>query len=211
MLEYREWRHVLRGYTVVGFEKYIRGHLWDKLEVVLATGPNCRVGSGSGSNWTRTVAMGLTTWKTRNVGNGAVLPPKTWHFKFTILAPIKYLSSDHITTQSVRRLCSFSHSFTSRVQICDPTSICWVAIEMPPISLRISHYFTTTWRISVGLQIWMQEVKEGLKLNNLCIDYVMIRSKLKYIIGAKGAGTVYLELWFVSNPAKYPRFYFRSV
>jgi len=28
----------------------------------------------------------------------AGFPPKTWHFKFTILAPIKYLSSDRIMT-----------------------------------------------------------------------------------------------------------------
>jgi hypothetical protein len=31
----------------------------------------------------------------------------------------------------------------------------------------------------------MQEVKEGLKLDNLCTDHVMIRSELKYLIGAK--------------------------
>jgi hypothetical protein len=56
----------------------------------------------------------------------------------------------------------------------------------------------------------MQEVKEGLKLNNLRIDYVMIQSKLKYLIGAKEAGTVYLQLQFRSNPAKYLQFYVRS-
>ena len=157
---------------------------------MLATGPNCRVGSGSGSTRTRTVAMGLTTWKTRTVGNGAVLPPKTRHFTFTILPPIKYLSSDRITTWSVRRLCSVTPSFTSRLQMCNLASIRWIAIENPPISLRISEYFTTTQRISVGLQIWMQEVKEGLKLNNLHIDYVIIRSQLKYWIEAKWVGTV---------------------
>jgi hypothetical protein len=53
----------------------------------------------------------------------------------------------------------------------------------------------------------MQKVKEGLKLNNLHLDYVMIQSKLKYLIGAKGVETVYLEPWFGSNLAKYPRFY----
>jgi hypothetical protein len=56
----------------------------------------------------------------------------------------------------------------------------------------------------------MQEVKEGLKLNNLRIDYVMVRSKLKYLIGAKEAGTVYLQLQFRSNLAKYLRFYVQS-
>jgi hypothetical protein len=31
----------------------------------------------------------------------------------------------------------------------------------------------------------MQDVKEGLKLDNLRTDHVMIRSELKYLIGAK--------------------------
>jgi hypothetical protein len=31
----------------------------------------------------------------------------------------------------------------------------------------------------------MQEVKEGLKLDNLRTDHVVIRSELKYLIGAK--------------------------
>jgi hypothetical protein len=121
------------------------------------------------------VATGLTTRKTWTIGNGAVLPTKTWHCKFTILAPIKYLSSDHITTWSVCRLCSFSCSSTYCSEIRDPTSIRWAAIEHRPILLTICHYITTTQRISVGFPIWILEVREGLKLNNLRIDYVMIR------------------------------------
>jgi len=66
--------------------------------VVLATGPNSRVGSGFGSTRNRTVATGLTTRKTWTVGNGAVLPPKTRHFKSTMFAPMKYLSSDRSMT-----------------------------------------------------------------------------------------------------------------
>ena len=175
------------------------------LVVVLAKRANCRVSSGSSSTGTQTVSTGLTTRTTRTVGNGAVLPPKTCHFKFTILAPIKYLSSERITTWSVCRLCGFSHPFASRFHICNLTSIRWVTIINPPISLRISHYFTTTQQISVGLQIKIQEVKKGQKLNNLRIEYVMIRSKLKYLIGDKGVGTVYLELRSRCNPAKYPQ------
>jgi len=38
----------------------------------------------------------------------------------------------------------------------------------------------------------------------------MIRSKLKYLIGAKAAGTVYMEPRSGSNLVKYPRFYVRS-
>jgi len=106
----------------------------------------------------------------------AGFPPKTRHFKFTSLTPIKYLSSDHIMTWSVRRLCSFSCSFTSRCPICDQTSIPWVAIENPPISGKISLNFTAIRRILVLSQIWQREVKEQLKLHNLRTDHVMIRS-----------------------------------
>jgi len=163
------------------------------LGAVLATGPNCQFGSGSSSTQIWTVAMGLTTRKTCTIGNGPVLPPKTRHFKFTILAPTKWLSSDRITTRSICRLCSFSLFFPCRFQICDLTSIRWVAIENQPISLTICHFITTTQQISVRLHIWIQDVKERQKLNNLRIDHVMIRSKLKYLIGAQAAGTVYLE------------------
>jgi len=69
--------------------------LWS---LVLATGPISRVGSGYGSSRNQTLATGLTTRKTRTIGNGPVLPPKTRHLKFTIVAPIKYLSSDRIMT-----------------------------------------------------------------------------------------------------------------
>jgi len=143
--------------------------------VVLATGPNSRVGSTYSSTQNGTMATGLTTRKTRTIGNGPVLPPKTRHCKFTILAPIKYLSSDCIMTWSVRRLWSFSRSFTSRYQICDRTNIRWVAIENPPISRKISRYFTAIQRILVRLQILQREVKERLKLHNIRTDHVMIR------------------------------------
>ena len=169
---------------------------------MLATGPISRVGAGYGSTPNRTVAMGLTTRKTRTIGNGPVLPPKTRHFKFTILAPIKYLSSDRIMTWSVCTLCSFSRSFTSRCQICDRTDICWVAIENPPISRKISSYSTAIQRILVRSQIWQREVKERLDLHNLRTDHVMIRSELKYLIGAKVGGTVNMELRSGYNPVK---------
>jgi len=68
------------------------------LNLVTALGPNCRISSSSGSTQTRTVPTGLTTRKTWTVGNRAVLQPKTRHFKFSILAPIEYLSSNRITT-----------------------------------------------------------------------------------------------------------------
>jgi len=128
--------------------------------------------------------------KTRTIWNGPVLLPKTQHFKFTILAAIKYLSSDHIATWSLRRLCSFCRSLTSRIQICDRTGICWVTTENPRISLEICPHFTTTQRISLGSQISMLDVKERVKLHNLRIHHVMIQSELRCLIRAKVAGTV---------------------
>jgi hypothetical protein len=55
-----------------------------KVRVVLATGPNSRFGSGSGSDLEPDRCHGFS--------------PKTWHFKSTIVSPIKYLSSDRIVT-----------------------------------------------------------------------------------------------------------------
>jgi len=143
---------------------------------VLATGPNSRFGSGSGSNPEPDRCNGF--------------PPNTRHFKSTILAPIKYLSSNRIVTWSVNRLCSFSPWFHSRSQICDPTSIRWGAIENPHFSADISPYFTANQRILAQSQIWQPEVKEGITLHNLRTDHVTIRSELRYLIGGKVAGTV---------------------
>jgi len=136
------------------------------------------------------MATGLPTRKTLTIGNGPVLPPKTRHFKFTMLAPIKYLSSDRTMTWSVRTLCSFIRSFTFRFQICDQTNIRWVAIENPQVSLEIWCYVPAIQRILIRLQIREREVEERVKLHNLRIHHVMIRWDLRYLIGAKVARTV---------------------
>ena len=171
---YQSWGWDISYYAIS------RGH--SELCVVLATGPNSRVGSGFGSTQNRTFATGLTTRKSRTVGNMAVLPPKTRHFKSTIFTPIKYLSSDHIMTWSVRKLSSSSPSFTSRIQICDRTNICGGAVENPRNWLKNRLYFTATQRISVQSQIWMREVEDGLELHNVRTDHVTIRSELIYLI-----------------------------
>jgi len=160
---------------------------------VLATGPNSWVGSGSGSTRNQTVATGLTTRKTRTIRNGPVLPPKSRHFKFTSLAPIKYLSSDRIMTWSVLTLCSFSGSFTSHSQVCDRTNIHWMVIENPLISAKMWCYFTANPQILVQLQIWKREVEERIILHNLHINHVMIWWDLRYLTGANVAGTVKLN------------------
>jgi len=158
--------------------------------LVLAMSPNSRVGSGSASTRNRTVAMGFTTRKTRTVAFGPVSTGKPRPGKPGIFPPMKYLSSDRITTWSVRRLSSFSRSFTSNIQICDRTNICWVAIKNPQISTKIVRFSKATQRILVGSPTWKREVKERLILYNLQIDHVMIRSQFIYLIGANVAGTV---------------------
>jgi len=68
------------------------------VQLVLATGPISRVGSGSGSTRNRTVATGFTTRKTWTVAFGPVSTGKPGPGKPGIFPPIKYLSSDRITT-----------------------------------------------------------------------------------------------------------------
>jgi len=101
------------------------------------------------------------------------------------VAPIKYLSSDRITLWSVRRLCSFSPSFTSHCQIWNWTNIHWFAVKLHHIWGEIPRFSIATRRILVRPQIWTREVNERLKLHNLRTDHIVIRSELKYLIGAK--------------------------
>jgi len=157
---------------------------------VLATGPNSRVGSGSGSTRIQTVAMDLTTRITQTVENGQVLPPTSRHFIVTMLALIKYLSSDHIMTWSVHTLCSSSWLFTFCCPICNRTNIRWVPIENPQHSRKLLCYCTAIQRILVRLQLQKREVEEQLTLHNLCTDHFIIRWDNRYLIGAKGPGTV---------------------
>jgi len=172
------------------------------LLLVLAMVPNRRVGSGSGSDPEPNSCNGSYHTKTRTVAIGPVLPPKTRHYKSKICALIQYLSSDCIMTWSVGRLSSFSPSFTSRSQICGRTNIHRVTIENLGISPEIWRYFTAIQWILVQSQIWQREVKEGLKLHNLRTDHIVIRSELKYIIGATVAGTANMEPRSGFNPAE---------
>jgi len=177
---------------------------------VLAKVLNSRVSSGSCSDLELNHCNGSYLMKTRTLAIGPVLPPKTRHFNTTSLAPIKYLSSDRIMTPSTCKLCSSMRSFTSRFQICDRTNVRWVASENPRISCEILRYFPAIHWILVGSQIWTREVKERIKLHNLRIDHLPIQSELKYLMGARGVGTVYLEPRSGSNPGKNPRFYVQS-
>jgi len=161
--------------------------LW--LSLVFAMGANSRFSSGSGSY--PEPDRGNVLYHTKNLDrcNSASLQPKTPYFNLTTWAAITYLSSDGIVTCSRRRLSSFTCSFTSCIQICDPTIIRWVAIKNPLISRKIRCYFIVIHRIFVQLQIWMREVKEQVQLDNLRLEYITTQSELRYLIGVKVAGT----------------------
>jgi hypothetical protein len=53
----------------------------------------------------------------------------------------------------------------------------------------------------------MVKVKGLIILHNVRTDHVTVRSELTYLIVAKAVGTVNLETWSSSNPAKYLQFY----
>jgi len=127
--------------------------------ILLAAGPNSRVSSGNGSTRNSTTVMGLTT-------------AKTWHHKFTILAPIQWLSSDHIMTWSIRTVCSVGSSFTSHCQSCVQTNIRWVAIEELRISRQMWHNLKANQHILVRLPFESGRWRSGTH----CTIHVLITS-----------------------------------
>jgi len=100
-------------------------------------------------------------------------------------APIKNPSSDRIKTWSVRRLSSFSRSCTSCCQICEQTNIHWITLESNHIVNQIRRLSIATQWILVCSQMWQWDGKERLKLQNVHIHHVVIRSELRYLVRAK--------------------------
>jgi len=105
----------------------------------------------------------------------------SFHFVST-LAPSEYLSSDRIVTWSIFKLCSFMRSFTSHLQICYPTNIRWIAVKSGEIWREHRGLSIATQRILFRSQIWKRKGKERIKLHNLRIAHVTIRSELRYLI-----------------------------
>jgi len=117
--------------------------------------------------------------------NRTAVPYYSSYHSASSLTPIQFLGSDWIMTWSVHRLCSFSSSFTSRIQNCDTTNIRWVAVKWCQIRCEIRRFSTATQPISVASQFRNQEVKEHLIRHNLRSDHVTIRSELRHWIGVK--------------------------
>jgi len=82
-------------------------------------------------NWTGWSSSGcyLENRGTQRVRGWVGTGPRFYITVPATLPPIKYLSSDCMVTWSVRKLCSFSPSFTSRCQICDWANIHWIAVK----------------------------------------------------------------------------------
>ena len=160
------------------------------LQVVLATFENWQVISRFGSESEPNCYHWSFHTNTRKIAIGPVLPSITRHWNSTAWALHKYLSSNHIVTLSVRRLCCSSCSSSSSSWICDPTIIRWVGNENPRISCNMNLNFSATQRVLVGSQIWMREVNEWVELRNLYTVHIMIQSELKYWIAEKVAGTI---------------------
>jgi hypothetical protein len=156
------------------------------------------------------LAMGQNSWFRSRSGsdperdhyNG--FPPTTWHFKSTILAPIKYLSSDCIVTWSVCRLRTVRPSFPSRSHICDRTNICWVAIENPHISAEILRSLTAIQQISVQSQIWQREVKEGAETAQSAYLWCHNTIRTQILNWSQSCRNHNMEPWSGSNPSPNP-------
>jgi hypothetical protein len=103
----------------------------------------------------------------------------------TTLAPIKYLNSDCIATWSLFEMCRLMPYFVSHSQICDWTSIHWVALKLSRNTRQNDRVSIATPRELVRLQIGEREMREGIKLHISRIDYVTIQWELQYLIEAR--------------------------
>jgi len=136
---------------------------------------SARTVPGQGWKPNRTIAVGLATWKCWTVALGPVTTGIPGPCKPSIFPPIRYLSSHHIPTWSIRESCSFWRSFTWWSAMLNPTIIRCVAVENPQFGRDFEWYFRATQWILIGVQIGDPGVKAHLILHISCIDHVLIR------------------------------------
>jgi len=117
--------------------------------------------------------------------NRPVVPYYGFYNFRSSLAWIKFLGSDRIMTWSVRKLFSFSSSFTSRLQNSGATNIGWVALKYRQIWYEIRGFSIPTQQIFFALRFWTWEVNVRPIIQNLYTDHVTIRSELGSLIAAK--------------------------
>jgi len=97
--------------------------------VVLAMIPTWRFGSGSGLEPNRNDCNWFCPMKIPN----HIEPADSWLVTYIrkprTLAPIRHMSSDHITIWDVRTRCSFRYSINPHSPICNPGTICCIAVK----------------------------------------------------------------------------------
>jgi hypothetical protein len=157
-----------------------------EIKIVLATVPGYPA-PVRGWNWTGWYSSGCYpenrgTHQVRGqVGTG----PRFHCTVRTILTPIRYLNSDCIATWSSCEICRLMPYFLSRSQICDRNNIHWVTLKWSRKSCQNGRVSIPTPPKLVRSQLRQREMKEGIKLHIIRIDYVSIRWELWYLIGAR--------------------------
>lgn len=163
----------------------------NSVPVVFATVINSHVCSRSDSGYSSNLEPNHCNRSyhaiTRTITIGPVLPPESWYFNRSSLAPIPNVWSECIMTQSIRIMNSCMRCCIVCCDTCDLTNVWQVAIKNLPISLNIWGYLTGILRSVVGSQIGNPDVNVPIILYFLHIVDVTIRSGHKYMIGAKSA------------------------
>jgi hypothetical protein len=114
-----------------------------QLLVVLATVPGC---PAAFLVWNRTGCSGPGVYpelRGTQRDRGRVWSAPRFHLIFaTPMAQILYLSFDCIMTWSIYKVFSFGRSFTSSIQICNPTEIRWTVAKLAGYWSRHNEYWS---------------------------------------------------------------------
>ena len=155
----------------------------------LATGPHSLVGYGSGFTRNRPLATGLTSPKSRTIGNAPVLSTRTRHFKFTILLQLS------IWVLIIRWHDQYAHCAVQAALQPPATrfAIGPIFVELLSKSLEFLRQYGVFPRDSTNIGP-IARLRAGggttAKLYNRCIHHVMMLWDLRYLIGAEVAATV---------------------
>jgi len=162
--------------------------------VQFSSGPSWKpdpLGLGRVVSWT-----GHRPMVFREDSNRPAVPYSGFYKLDSSLGQIKFLISDRIMTWSVRRLCSVSSYFTSRIQNGDATNIHWVAVKSRQCWYKLRGVSIATQWILVASQFRNRQVKERLIIHILCTDHVTIQSELRYWIGTTVVSLKLPECWW---------------
>jgi len=173
---------------------------------VLATVPNPRFGSGSGlePNWN--CWNGFHPIRKPNRTEPLVFWPVPKFCQLGTLAPIKYMSSDHITIWYICGWCRFACSFSSYSPLCNPINIHCITAKHVQFSALIHSNSSNIdriakWRIGSG---WACKTASFTYIS----DCDTIRTQI--LNWSQSSDYAKMRLCCVYNPAKKLRVYVRS-